>query len=142
MRDSVLTVVKFVVATSLVCCSVIVSASQAVANNRRAYAQTPVPSWLKASELQTLRTVFDGATPVHIDYIAYPKKIAVIFAFSHVIYCGVCSSPIGAALPHGRVAGVSFDKKTHLSGYGSNSWGMRFCEVDGNIPPKQACLKR
>jgi hypothetical protein len=135
-------VVKSGVAISLACCIAIVCASEAAANDRRENGQLSVPSWLKASELQTLRTVFSGATPAHIDSIAYPKKIAVIFEFSHAVYCGVCSAPTVASQPHGRVARVSFDRETHLSGYGVNSWAVRFCDVNGDNPPKQACLQR
>ena len=142
MRASVEAVLKAVVATVLVFCTVMVCASEAFASDWRHDAEPSVPSWLKASEQQTLRMVFNGATPVHTDYIAYPTKIAVIFEFSHPAFCGVCSSPTGASQPHGRVARVSFDRGTHLSGYGSDSWGVRFCEVNGDVPPKQACLQR
>ncbi len=113
---------------SLVFASVATSAEQA-------------PAWLKASERQTLRTVFGNARPIEAAYISYPKKIAVIWTFRHFVACGLCGSRTDKPLG-GRVVRVSFDRQTHGLGGASNGWAMQFCESVGDSPPKQACLHR
>jgi len=100
------------------------------------------PRWLLASEHLALTRIFGGATPVHTYYIPYPKKIAVVFEFDHVVRCGICSSPSVATQPRGKVIRVSFDRRTHGLTGASNGWAMQFCEVDGKKPPKSACLAR
>jgi hypothetical protein len=100
------------------------------------------PRWLRAQEASVLRHVFQDANPRRVYYIPYPKKIAVIFEFDHVVRCGICSSPSWAGQPRGRVIRVSFDRRTRQLGGASDGWGMRFCETVGNYPPKSRCLRR
>jgi len=51
------------------------------------------PVWLLSAEQSLLLHAFGNAKPVRVDYIPYPKKIAVIFEFNKVAICGMCSSP-------------------------------------------------
>lgn len=104
-----------------------------------AVAKAPAPSWLAAAERQTLTGVFGGAQPVHTYLIGYPKKIAVVWVFDHVVVCGACSAPTNASLPRGRVIRLSYDRRTHAVRAAD---GMRFCEVRGSYPPRAACLRR
>jgi hypothetical protein len=101
-----------------------------------------VPPWLRASERETLRTVFGNAKPIAVAYIGYPKKIAVIWTFSHVVVCGICGGPSNTSIPRGRVVRVSFDRQSHRLAGAKDGWAMQFCEVRGNQPPKQNCLHR
>jgi hypothetical protein len=88
------------------------------------------------------RRAFENAKPVRVYYIPYPKKIAVVFKFSHVVICAMCSSPTAGSLPRGKVIRVSFDRRTHELGGASDGWAMRLCEARGGKPPKSACLHR
>jgi hypothetical protein len=99
------------------------------------------PSWLKASERQTLRTVFGNARPIEVAYISYPKKIAVIWTFRRFVARRLCGSPTDRPIG-GRVVRVSFDRQTHGLGGASDGWAMQFCDSVGVSPPKQACLHR
>ncbi len=97
----------------------------------------PLPRWLMPAEKQTLDRVFGGASPIHTTYIPYPRKIAVVFQFDHVVICGTCGGPSTSSIPRGRVIRVSFDRATHrLNGT------MQFCESRGTLPPRALCLKR
>jgi hypothetical protein len=97
----------------------------------------PLPHWLPAAEHRALNGVFGGAKPIHTYSISYPRKIAVIFAFNHVVLCGGCSAPTNASIPRGRVIRVSFDRATHrLTGT------MEFCESRGAKPSRARCLRR
>lgn len=100
------------------------------------------PRWLRSAERSLLKRTFENAKPIRVYYIAYPKKIAVIFEFDHVVICGLCDGPSNASIPRGRVIRVSFDRQTHSLSGASNGWAMRFCEVDGIRPPKRNCLRR
>jgi hypothetical protein len=96
---------------------------------------TPLPTWLPAAEKQTLARVFGGAKPIRTSTIPYPRKVAVIFEFNHVVVCGTCGGPTDASIPRGRVIRVSFDRQTHrLNGT------MQFCESKGTTPPRALCL--
>lgn len=96
-----------------------------------------VPSWLAAPAQRTLARVFGHPVVVASWNIPYPRKIAVVWEFQDITVCRTCSAPSNAALPHGRVVRVSFDRRTHrLTG------SMRFCEVRGITPPLSACLAR
>ena len=115
----------------------------AIADDVRALAviATPaapsLPRWLPGAEQQTLAAVFEGAKPIHIDTISYPRKVAVIFEFSHVVICGLCSAPSNALLPRGRIIRVGYDRETHrITG------GYQFCESRGTSPPRASCLRR
>jgi len=101
-----------------------------------------VPRWLKAAETLTLDRVFGGARPVHITYISYPHKIAVIFEFDHVVICGACSAPSNASLPRGRVIRVSYDRITHRQSGAKDGVAMQFCETREDQPPRSLCLRR
>lgn len=103
---------------------------------------TTEPLWLRAAEQRTLQRVFGGARPVRTIYLAYPRKIAVVFEFDHVVICGACSAPSNASLPRGRVVRVSFDRATHQLGGASDGIAMRFCESRGAWPPRAKCLRR
>lgn len=103
---------------------------------------TTEPLWLRAAEQRTLQRVFGGARPVRTIYLAYPRKIAVVFEFDHVVICGACSAPSNASLPRGRVIRVSFDRGTHQLGGASDGIAMRFCESRGAWPPRANCLRR
>src|SRR4051794_25319509 len=46
------------------------------------------PRWLATAERSLLVRTFGGSKPVRTHYISYPKKIAVVFEFSHVVICG------------------------------------------------------
>ena len=97
----------------------------------------PLPRWLIPAEKQTLARVFGGATPIHTTYIPYPRKIAVVFEFDHVVICGTCGGPTTASIPRGRVIRVSFDRATHrLNG------SLQFCESRGSQPPRALCFRR
>jgi hypothetical protein len=97
----------------------------------------PLPHWLKGAETQTLDRVFGGATPIHTTHIPYPRKVAVVFEFGHVVICRTCSGPSAATVPRGRVIRVSFDRQTHrLNG------AMQFCESRGSLPRGALCLRR
>ena len=100
------------------------------------------PRWLVRAEHTLLARAFADAKPKRIDYIPYPKKIAVVFEFDHVMICGACSSPTSSDQPRGRVIRVSFDRRTHHLTGASDGWAMRFCQINGNRPPKSACLRR
>jgi hypothetical protein len=89
------------------------------------------PAWLQTSEDDPLRAVYGGATPVHTDYVFYPRKIAVVFEFDHVVVCRACSAPSNADLPHGKILRISFDRRTHRAG-----GALRFCLS------RRACLVR
>lgn len=96
-----------------------------------------LPRWLPGAERQTLDAVFEAAKPIHIDTISYPRKVAVIFEFSRVVICGLCSAPSNALLPRGRIIRVSYDRETHrITG------GYQFCESRGASPPRALCLRR
>jgi hypothetical protein len=96
-----------------------------------------LPRWLVHAETQTLDRVFERAKPIHTYYVSYPRKIAVIFEFKHVVICGACSAPSIASLPRGRVIRVSYDRQTHEPGN-----AMQFCESKGSLPPRSWCLRR
>jgi hypothetical protein len=100
------------------------------------------PRWLLRAERSLLNRAFQRAKPSRVHYIVYPKKIAVVFEFRHVVICGMCSSPNTASQPRGKVLRVSFDRRTHLLSGATNGWAIRFCEVRGNTPPKSDCLHR
>jgi hypothetical protein len=100
------------------------------------------PGWLLTAERSLLVRTFGGAKPARVYYIAYPKKIAVVFEFTHTVICGMCSSPTAGSQPRGKVIRVSFDRRTHQLGGASDGWAMRFCEVRGGKPPKSTCLHR
>jgi hypothetical protein len=100
------------------------------------------PGWLASAAQSLLVRMFGGAKPVRVYYIPYPKKIAVVFEFSQVVICGMCSSPTTGSQPRGKVVRVSFDRRTHQLGGASDGWAMRFCEVRGDQPPKSVCLRR
>ena len=97
------------------------------------------PRWLAFAEEQFRDGVLDGARPVRTYLIPYPRKIAVVFEFDHVVICGTCSAPSNASLPRGRLIRVSFDRRTHAA---LSADGLRFCEARGMYPPKSACLQR
>ena len=99
------------------------------------------PAWLLQAEHTLLVRTFGNAKPVHVDYIPYPKKIAVVFEFDHVVICGLCSAPSNASLPRGKDIRVSFDRRTHQLGGAKDGWAMRFCGARGELP-KSACLHR
>ena len=116
--------------------------SSAAGSSRRVATAEQAPSWLRASERETLRTVFGNAKPIEVAYIRYRRKIAVVWTFRRFVICGICGSlnasdPIG-----GRVVRVSFDRQTHALSGASDGWAMQFCESTGDSPPKQACLHR
>jgi hypothetical protein len=100
------------------------------------------PRWLPVAERSLLARTFGGAKPVRTHYILYPKKIAVVFEFSHVVICGMCSSPTAESQSRGKVVRVSFDRRTHQLSGASDGWAIRFCEVKGGKPPKSLCLRR
>ena len=100
------------------------------------------PRWLVGAEHSLLGRVFENARPVHVVYIPYPKKIAVVFEFDHVVICRACSSPTSSDQPRGRVIRVSFDRHTHRLSGANDGWAMRFCETRGNRPPRSLCLHR
>jgi hypothetical protein len=96
-----------------------------------------LPHWHPAVKKQTLDKVFGGAKPVRTFYVAYPRKMAVIFEFSHVVICRTCSAPSNVSIPRGKVIRVSFDRQTHrLNG------SMQFCESRGTKPSRALCLRR
>lgn len=100
--------------------------------------QSGQPSWLLTSERQLLSHTFAGAMPLHVYYLGYRKKIAVIFEFRTVTICRLCSAPTNANRPRGKVIRVSFDRAApHAMGD-----AIRFCEARGNIPPRSYCFKR
>ena len=116
--------------------------SSAGGGSRRVATAERAPSWLRASERETLRTVFGNAKPIEVAYIPYRRKIAVVWTFRRFVICGICGSlnpsdPIG-----GRVVRVSFDRQTHALSGASDGWAMQFCESTGDSPPKQECLHR
>ena len=96
----------------------------------------PPPHWLAGAQKLLRVRVFGGATPIHTDYIPYPKKIAVIFEFNRVVICRACSSPTRATQPRGRVIRVSFDRHTHRV-----TGSMQFCESRGALPRRALCLR-
>lgn len=100
------------------------------------------PAWLLNAERTLLLRTFGNAKPTHVYSIAYPKKFAVVFEFSHVVICGTCSSPTSASQPRGKMIRVSFDRRTHQLGGAAGGWAMQFCEVRGGMPPKSMCLRR
>ena len=100
------------------------------------------PEWLLKDEQSVLSHTFGNATPVDVEYIPYPRKIAVIFQFSRVVVCGPCSSPTSASQPRGKMIRVSFDRRTHMLAGASNGWAMQFCEARDGRPPKSVCLHR
>lgn len=97
----------------------------------------PLPRWLPAAETRTLDVVFGGATPIHTYYVAYPRKIAVIFEFDHVVVCRTCGGPSNSSIPRGRVVRVSFSRATHQL-----TWTMQFCESRGTQPSRALCFHR
>jgi hypothetical protein len=97
----------------------------------------PLPHWLPAAEKQALDKVFGGAKPIHTYYVSYPRKIAVIFEFNHVVICRTCSGPSNASIPRGKVIRVSFDRQTHRM-----NGSMQFCESRGTKPSRALCLRR
>ncbi len=100
------------------------------------------PKWLLNADRALLVHTFGNAKPIRVDYLPYPKKIAVIFEFNHVVICRACGSPSSGSQPRGMVIRVSFDRRTHQLAGASNGWAMQFCEVGGGRPPKSACLHR
>lgn len=129
---------RLLLATALL---LLVSAAALVAV-ATATSESTTPHWLKLAEQRTLERVFGGARPMRTVTIAYPRKIAVVFAFDRVVICGACSAPSNASLPRGRVIRVSFDRSTHQLGGGSDGFAMRFCEARGSWPPRAQCLRR
>jgi hypothetical protein len=123
---------------ALAASAVLLAPATTAATARPAAAHPPI--WLKASEQQTLGRVFGGAKPVRTFVIPYPKKIAVVFVFDHVVVCGVCSAPSASQTPRGRVVRVSFDRATHRLGGAKNGWAMQFCDVVNGNPPLGRCL--
>jgi hypothetical protein len=99
-----------------------------------------LPPWLHKAETLTLNRVFGGARPVHTVYIPYPRKIAVVFEFDHVVICGACSAPSNARLPRGRVIRVSYDRTTDRQGGTNDGIAMQFCEARNGRPPRSLCL--
>jgi hypothetical protein len=97
--------------------------------------------WLPQAQSALLVRAFGGAKPIRVYDIPYPKKIAIVFEFSHVVICGICSSPSARSQPRGRVIRVSFDRRTHQLGGTPNGWAMRFCEIRDGNPPKSVCLQ-
>lgn len=95
------------------------------------------PAWLLQSEKEVLARDFANARPLHVHYLAYPRKIAVVFEFSRPVVCGLCDDP-GARPPlAARVFRVSFYRTTHdLTGT------IQLCEVSGHQPPESRCLHR
>lgn len=100
---------------------------------------SPAPRWLISGERQFLNRVLERAIPVHVYYLRYPKKIAVVFEFDRIVVCAACSAPSNATLPRGRLIRVSFDRRTHAV---LEADGLRFCETRGSYPPKSECLRR
>jgi hypothetical protein len=94
---------------------------------RACLAHPSPPTWLGPAERTLLAGTFGGAAPVRVDYIPYPKKIAVVFEFGRVVVCGACSAPSSASLPRGQIVRVSFDRSTHRLGGASDGWAMQFC---------------
>lgn len=111
-------------------------AGGAVAATRRATTR-PLPRWLAAAEKQTLTRVLGGAKPIRTHSISYPRKIAVIFEFDHVVICQTCGGPSDASIPRGRVIRVSFDRSTHRM-----NGAIQFCESRGTQPSRALCLRR
>lgn len=97
----------------------------------------PLPRWLPAAEKHALDNVFGSARPIHTYYVSYPRKVAVIFEFNHVVFCRTCSAPTNASIPHGKVIRVSFDRHTHRL----NS-SMQFCESRDTKPSLALCIHR
>jgi len=96
-----------------------------------------IPAWVAAAEQRTLAHVF-GSPAVVADWnIPERSKIVVVWEFQWVTICRTCSAPSNATRPRGRVARVSFDRRTHRP-----TGELRFCEVRGITPPLSACLAR
>lgn len=100
------------------------------------------PHWLLNAEHTLLQRGFENARPIHVHYTSYPKKIAVVFEFDHLVVCGICSGPSNAAVPRGKVVRVSFNRRTHELDGASDGWAMQFCDSVGSQPPKRNCLHR
>jgi hypothetical protein len=99
-----------------------------------------VPLWLKAAEARTLHG-FYGARLVHTDYVWYPRKVAVIWEFSGIEYCGSCTGSYGAKPPGGRAIRVSYDRATHRAWGEPREATIGFCDAPG-LPPRSFCLRR
>ena len=69
-----------------------------------------------ALDARTLDVVLGHARPIYTSYIWYPRKVAVIWEFNHVVFCRTCSAPDNASIPRGRVVRFSFNRQTHLPG--------------------------
>jgi hypothetical protein len=101
----------------------------------RAKPRDGIPAWVGARATQTLAHVFGHPTVVASWNIPYPQKIVVVWEFQSITRCLTCSAPSDGVRPRGRVIRVSFDRRTHrLTGE------LRFCEVQGIMPPLSACL--
>lgn len=98
------------------------------------------PAWLLQREKVTLAHDFGRATPIHVTYIPYPKKIAVVFEFKRPVVCGPCDPPPGRGALAARIIRVSFDRQTHDLAGASDGYAIQLCWVTGNRPSKSLCL--
>jgi hypothetical protein len=69
--------------------------------------------------------VIRAATLMPLSFVGHPKPISVRYAygpkgtvliterFGHVVVCGLCSAPMGAAQPRGRRVSERLDLRTH-----------------------------
>jgi hypothetical protein len=114
-------------------CGVAITASAAHAGAGR----LAPPKWLLRADAALLIRAFGDARPLRIHYLAYPRKIAVVFEFSHPVTCGLCDDAGGRPPLRARVVRVSFYRATHaLTGT------VQLCEVEDGQPPKSRCLHR
>jgi len=93
------------------------------------------PRWLTPAEREALKIHFGGAHPIRTSYLYYPRKIAVVWDFDHVVACRTCTGPPGGS-PAGQVIRVAFNRATHRM-YG----GMQFCGGPGGVP-RRLCFHR
>jgi hypothetical protein len=92
------------------------------------------PAWVRPAAVTTANRWF-AATPVRIDTIAYPRKLAVVLTFERVVVCRVCSAPSNAQTPRARIVRFAFDRATHRPGDG-HDLAIHFCRT------RQQCLYR
>ena len=111
--------------------SLLTVSALAVGSNASASPSKGMPAWPRVEIARTLKLGYGNAKPVRIDTIDYPRKIAVVLTFDHIVICGYCSAPSNDVRPRGRILRISFDRQTHSIG---NS--LRFCET------RIACLYR